>query len=209
MKPLHQTSDACITIKAHVKVGEICSPFESAPFDVTPFNYLAGLQFADSIPRGESRVDILLGGQYYFDLRSGMVASPKIPGVSPYAIETMFGWVLAGPCFTQSEHNHQDSHCMLLTKSPHTKQVNFSGWSKLERLVHNFWNQEAVGLVDKQGVFTQDDRYAVQQFNDSVSYDGSQYVVGLPFQKDGPRFCANYNEAFSSSIYRKEVEEKS
>ena len=110
LKPLHQTSDACITIKAHVKDGEICSPLESAPFDVTPFNYLAGLQFADPIPRGESRVDILLGGQYYFDLMSGTVASPKIAGVSPYAIETMFGWVLAGPCFTQSEHNHQDSH---------------------------------------------------------------------------------------------------
>ena len=100
MKPLHQTSDACITIKAHVKDGEIYSPLESVPFDVTPFNYLAGLQFADPIPRGESRVDILLGGQYYFDLMSGTVASPKIAGVSPYVIETMFGWVLAGPCFT-------------------------------------------------------------------------------------------------------------
>ena len=197
LKPLHQTSDACITIKAHVKDGEICSPLESAPFHVTPFNYLAGLQFSDPIPRGESRVDILLGGQYYFDLMSGTVASPKIAGVSPYAIETMFGWVLAGPCFTQSEHDHQDSHCMLLTESPQTKHVNLSGWSKLERLVHNFWKQEAVGLVDKQGAFTQDDRYAVQQFNDFVSYDGSRYVVGLPFQKDGPRFCANYNEAFS------------
>ena len=97
LKPLHQTSDACITIKAHVKDGEICSPLESAPFDVTPFNYLAGLQFADPIPRGESRVDILLGGQYYFDLMSGTVACPKIAGVSRYAIETMFGWVLAGP----------------------------------------------------------------------------------------------------------------
>ena len=65
LKPLHQTSDARITIKAHVKDGEICSPLESAPFDVTPFDYLAGLQFADPIPRGESRVDILLGGQQW------------------------------------------------------------------------------------------------------------------------------------------------
>ena len=47
--------------------------------------------------------------------------------------------------------------------------------------MHNFWKQEAVGLVDKQGTFTQDDRYAVQQFYNSVSYDGSRYVVGLPF----------------------------
>ena len=52
---------------------------------------------------------------------------------------------------------------MLLTESPQTKHVNLSGWSKLERLVHNFWKQEAVGLVAKQGAFTQDDRYAVQQ----------------------------------------------
>ena len=118
---------------------------------------------------------------------SGTVASPKIAGVSPYAIETMVGWVLAGLCFIQSEHNYQDSHCMLLTESPQTKHINHSGLSKLERLVHNFWKQEKL-IVDKQGAFTQDDRYAVQQFNDSVSYDGCRYVVGCCFRKMGLAF---------------------
>ena len=197
LKPLDQTSNTWITINAHVKDGEICSPLESVPFDLAKFDYLTGLHFADPIPRGESSVGILLGGQYYFDLMSGTVASPKIAGTSPYAIQTIFGWVLAGPCFMSSESNHQDSHCMLLTESSRAKHANHPGWSKLERLVQNFWSQEAVGLVDKHSAITQEDRYAVQQFNDSVSYDGDRYVVGLPFQKDGPQFCANYNEAFS------------
>ena len=122
---------------------------------------------------------------------SGTVARPKIPNTAPCAIETMFGWVLAGACGAQNDVGV--SNCMLLT----TSSPNSSPWSKLEGLVQNFWEQEAVGLIDKTQSFTHDERDAVEQFNESVTFNGERYVVGLPFKRDAPELMSNYNEAFS------------
>ena len=99
--------------------------------------------------------------------------------------------MLAGACGAQNDVGV--SNCMLLT----TSSPNSSPWSKLEGLDQNFWEQEAVGLIDKTQSFTHDERDAVEQFNESVTFNSERYVVGLPFKRDAPELMSNYNEAFS------------
>ena len=100
-----------------------------------------------------------------------------------------------GPCNQQSAITPKGtSKCMLVTSSNQLDRRSGSPWSNLERLVQNFWDQEAIGLIDKPKTFTQEERSAVEQFNDSVSFDGTRYTVSLPFKVDAPDLVSNYDE---------------
>ena len=78
-----------------------------------------------------------------------------------------------------------------------TTNVKISPWSKLENLVQNFWNQEAIGLIDKTELYTADEHAALEQFNESVKFDGERYVVGLPFKKNSPGLVNNFDQALA------------
>ena len=70
---------------------------------------------ADPFPRRTAKIDVLLGGRYYFHLMQGSIVGPDVAETAPYAIDTMFGWVLAGPFHIQRLKAKESRKCMALT----------------------------------------------------------------------------------------------
>jgi len=66
---------------------------------------------------------------------------------------------------------------------------------KLDENLQRFWNQLAIGLLDSDCVYTQNERSAITQFDKSVNFDGTRYCVSLPFCDNAPELCSNYQEA--------------
>ena len=135
--------------------------------NTTCYRHLDRLNLADPVPRSEVDVDILLGEQYYFDIMSGRMASFEKPGSAPCAVEKMFGWILAGPCLAQSACEDDSSKCMPLTTNSLNQHRSASRLSRLETLVERFWDQDAIGLCNKEDSFTEEERFAVETFNKS------------------------------------------
>ena len=138
-------------------------PLSAVSFDINGHEYLTGLNLADLVLRDSSQIDILLDAQYYFDIMCSMVAIPKSPNLAPYTIETMFGWVLAGSF--SSEQGITSTNCLLVTDT-----------SKLENLVQKFGTKmQSVLLIKVSHLLVMSN--AVQQFNNSVLFNGERYVV--------------------------------
>ena len=88
-------------VEAHVQNGSICSPLQQIDFDSDCCSHLKKLKLVDPFPRRTAKIDVLLGGRYYFHLMQGSIVGPVVAETAPYAIDTMFGWVLAGPFHIQ------------------------------------------------------------------------------------------------------------
>ena len=196
LTPTFDSPQEGIFVQAHVKDGVICSSLEPVYLNTTCYRHLDGLHLSDPVPRGEVDVDVLLGGQYYFDIMSGRVARPEKPGSAPCAIETMFGWILAGPYLAQSACEDDSSKCMLLTTNSLNQHRSAPRLSRLETLVERFWDQDAIGLCSKGDSFTEEERFAVETFNNSVIFNGTLYAVSLPFKDNAPQLISNYQEAY-------------
>ena len=166
-----------------------------------------GLELADPVPRESGTVDVLLGGRYYFSLMQGSVVQPDVPETGPFAIETMFGWVLAGPCPKNelSRSNLLTSNCLLVSITDNTMKSDLDHWQLLDRKLERFWTQESVGLIDKEQVYTSDDIDALRQYNSSVEFDGVKYCVSLPFKPGFVNLQHNYPEAFSRLMSTEKV----
>ena len=101
----------------------------------------------------------------------------------------MFGWVLAGSFHIQRLEAKESRKCMALTAT------DAYPWSKLEKLLDGFWNMESIGLVEKNDVYTKEEREAVRFFERSVSFSNNKYVVALPFKENSPELLSNYSQA--------------
>ncbi|KAK6028305.1 Pao retrotransposon peptidase [Ostertagia ostertagi] len=68
---------------------------------------------------------------------------------------------------------------------------------ELSRLVTNFWELEAVGILDNPA--QKDDETCLQFFNNTITYDNKdkRYVVKLPFKTDPRQLPDNFALAFS------------
>ena len=69
--PIESESQEKLHVEAHVQNGSICSPFHQIDFDNDCCSHLKGLKLADPFPRRTSKIDVLLGGRYYFYLWKG------------------------------------------------------------------------------------------------------------------------------------------
>ena len=187
--PIEADSQEKFHIEAHVQSGSICSPLHPVDFDSDYCSHLKGLKLADPFPRRTAKIDVLLGGRYYFQLMQGSIVGPDVAETAPYAIDTMFGWVLAGPFHIQRLETKESRKCMALTAT------DASPWSKLEKLLEGFWNMESIGLVEKNDVYTKEKRDAVRSFERSVSFSNNRYVVALPFKENSPELLSNYSQA--------------
>ena len=190
LEPIRGDGNERMHIEAHVKSGSICSPLDPLDFEINTFSHLQNLSLADPVPRGEAKIDLLLGSRYYFQLLNGRVVCPHEAETGPLAIESPFGWVLAGAWHSNILQKHANK-CLLLTAS----DVSNSKYAKLDCLLQNFWKQEAIGLIDSDCVYTRDERDAIEQFKKSVQFDGTRYSVALPFHDNAPELYSNYNEA--------------
>ena len=154
--PIESESQEKFHVEAHVQNGSICSPLQQIDFDSDFCSHLKGLKLADPFPRRTAKIDVLLGGRYYFHLMQGSIIGPDVAETAPYAIDIMFGWVLAGPFHIQRLKAKESRKCLALTAT------DASPWSKLEKLLEGFWNMESIGLFEKNDVYTKEERDAVR-----------------------------------------------
>ena len=132
--------------------------------------YLFGLQLAYSTHNCSSLdVDILVGGDFYWDFFSGKMICGT---TGPVAMESSLGWVLSG-----SVDSLPTSHVNLVTSS-HTMLIRMSDRdTEIVKKFHEFWDVENVGLVNR-------DEEVLDNFNKTIQFDGKNYSVRLPFASD-------------------------
>ena len=79
---------------------QVTTLIPTAPLDPARFAIFKNLELADSNFYSPSKIDILIGADHFYELlREGFVRSH--PG-GPIAMNTVFGWVIAGPSTEQS-----------------------------------------------------------------------------------------------------------
>ena len=69
----------------------------SLNINLETFAHFSDLTLADPIPRDNAKIDYCLGCCYYFQLKNGKIFYLSEPDIAPLAVESFFGWVLAGP----------------------------------------------------------------------------------------------------------------
>ena len=141
-------------------------PIESIHFDPT-WNHLSGLHLADPRFASPGRIDLLLGVDVFVD---SILPGRRIgPLGSPTALETHFGWVLAGRADSLSPTSHIATH--------HTSII--SG----DELLRKFWELEETPM--SKPVYSPEERVVVEQFKATHhrAADG-MFVVPLPRKQD-------------------------
>ena len=135
--------------------------------------HLQGLTFADSYPRNSVQVDVLIGADHYYSFVTGVCKRGETPE-SLVAVKSHLGWILTGPVDSSSEH----------TSSMLTIVENKEVTASLKR----FWELEAIGITETVNpTMSQEEEYAVADFNDGLNFDGRNYEVRLPWKKDHPK----------------------
>ncbi|KRX45973.1 hypothetical protein T05_9189 [Trichinella murrelli] len=117
---------------------------------------------SNEITPGRVQIDIIIGLDAYFQVLGQGVrrGGPN----DPVAIETIFGWIVCGPTTRQAVDREETT---LLAQTE----------DRLSRLLRRFWEVEALGILPA----TEDAKSepALTRFEESVSFDGQRYSVGL------------------------------
>ena len=59
--------------------------------------------------------------------------------------------------------------------------------------LRRFWELESIGITEAENpTMSQEEEYAVAEFNKGLKFDGQNYEVQLPWRKDHPRLENNY-----------------
>ena len=170
---------------------KICNPLGPVKLNLMDNPHLQGLTLADSYPRNSVQVDVLIGSDHYYSFVTGICKRGENPG-SLVAVESHFGWILAGPVDSYSKH----------TSAMLTMVENNEVTASLRR----FWELESIGITEAVNpAMSQEEELAVNDFNDGLNFDGKNYEVRLPWKRDHPKLENNYAQAVKrlESIERK------
>uniref|UniRef100_A0A182WES7 DUF5641 domain-containing protein n=1 Tax=Anopheles minimus TaxID=112268 RepID=A0A182WES7_9DIPT len=125
-------------------------------------------QLADPGWNKGGEIDILLGSQYFFEflaLDGGRPRIHKVESDYPYFVNSVFGWILAGP------------------RQPQQKASAVCARLGLAEQIERFWSIEEIHEENKM---TQDEMDCEQCFVKSHSRDESgRYIVKLPMKING------------------------
>ena len=158
-------------------VPQICSPLAGQTIEIAQatHEHLIGLQLADSTESCATlNVDILVGGNYYWQFFSGKIVRGT---AGPVAMETSLGWVLSGSVQDtpgSSTYFIGSSHVMKLSCDMGNSACHDA---YIVNKISEFWDVENIGLCNN-------DDLVMKEFNDSIYFDGSNYSVRLPWKCD-------------------------
>ena len=159
-----------------VEVPVICAPLVRPQIPahlLQPFHHLQ--LAADCTADGPLHIDIVVGQDQYWSLvRSGLVRSPD--GLA--AMETPFGWVLSGS--VEGVPPTSRAGCLLLMTTPAPS-------------VHDVWAQDGFAHGDEMD--SDDDDAVLKAFNESIRFDGSRYVVSVPWKDSKSQLMENRDSA--------------
>ena len=150
-----------ILIEGHIKDGEICSSFEPLNINLKQCDHLTNLKYADEFSTKSEPIDILLGARYYYQIMKGDAILPKEDerAIKPIAMNSLFGYVIAGPYLKETITDDNLPEKNFSTYLIHEKRtMPHTSWEQLDSKLERFWNQDSIGLVDRETVLTQDER---------------------------------------------------
>ena len=149
-----------------VRVPVICGPLQRPRVPSRLLEPFAHLPLADSYSESgmEHDVDILVGlDQYWSLVRVGLVRSSD----GLVAQDTVFGWVLSGRAQSDGAISSGGvTSCQLLTVTDMP-------------VGHRLWSLDDVRDDEPP------ERDLLQEFKDSVTFEGDRYVVKIPWKDDG------------------------
>ena len=173
--------ESCPVEMKVLAVETICKPLEPVVLDITANSHLANLKFSERYPRGAVEVDILIGADYYFSFVNGECIKGSTPDTLT-AINSTLGWIASGPLTSRSTSG---TSVMFTSVCP----------DPVESILKNFWELDAIGIVDKGTEPSLEENDAVRQFREGLKFDGKRYEVSLPWRENHEELRDNYNQA--------------
>ena len=158
----------------------ICSKLQIPPLDGVQqrYDYLQGLDLAEP-PTPDHDVDLLVGLDHYFSLVTGQIR--KGPPGHPTAIDSILGWMICGPAeIGNSGPRETMIHLISIEDDEEEEEVGSQG---LKAELQRFWEVEAVN--------DSEDIRIIQEFQETVRFNGSRYVAELPL-KDPSEFIPDH-----------------
>ena len=77
-------------------IDKVCVNLDPVKVDVSKYDHLRGIKFADIYPRGPAEIDILVGADHYYSIVDGRCIKGNT-AYSPTAVGSCLGWILCGP----------------------------------------------------------------------------------------------------------------
>ncbi len=166
-------------------VHTICNAVISVPFD--PCKVWPQLQdkpLADCYPRDEVMVDMLVGLDYLGEIVGDCV---RLGEKGPFAMETVFGWVLYGDLNVTKQDASNDV-CAFISGVR----------CELSRFLQKFWDLESIGVLPEgeAEVLSVEDQHAVNVFLERCVFKDGRYEAPLIFKPDAPILMNNYAMAY-------------
>ena len=189
LAPLYVGGESESTYVEAWTVKKVCAPLDEVKFDLNHCNHLKHLKLAEKFPRTQASVDVLVGIDQYHKL-VGDTRKRGVPG-TPVATSSVFGWLVSGPV-PGSRRNTNET----------TSMLNATRVGNANDLLKRFWSLDAIGLVDEinDSQFTGEEKYAMDQFESNLHYDGERYTVGLPWKRNPSSLVNNYPQAFQRLV---------
>ena len=153
------------------------------------WSHLNGLTLNTQYPKGKTKVDLLIGLDYYDQIVTG----EKIVGNTgePSALKTKLGWIVYGP----------------LEKTDNLKVFTTEIEETTQKDLDILWKQDVIANSDV--TISQEEQEALDHYKKTTIYDEKNkfYTVRLPFKDENVLLPDNYAVAFrrmTSNEYRME-----
>ncbi|XP_053667098.1 uncharacterized protein LOC128716203 [Anopheles marshallii] len=158
------------------------SPFmeiPTSPIDTSSWK-LPELPLADPSFFVPDKIDIIIGGDTYWELHSGRKRS--LGRGKPWLVETSFGWVIAGNTSSGASHGSQLCH-LAANETP-----------SLESVMERFWDTETIG--DDTALSAEEDACEKHFVTTTTREASGRYVVCLP-QNNNPSIVLGESKAIA------------
>ena len=164
---IHSLDGTSSSVSAIV-VPKVASSINNlSTIEVMDVTKLAKLRLAEDWSGGAD-IDILIGADFYWKLADVEIVRCAENLV---AMSTKVGWILSGSL--PVDNKAALTTCMLSTLT-----------EKLFKQLEQFWDLESLGIKETDP--------ALARFNESIEFDGENYVVGLPWKEVHPMLPDNF-----------------
>ena len=171
LRPVHGSPKTCIDLHALV-ISEICEPLEPSDIDPNRYEHLRELELSEDYPSQRSKVDLLIGLDYYYDVVDGGRCRRGGHG-TPIAIDSRLGWILCG------YSNNPDPTITALSAVVDSRPDD----ENLSARLDSFWSLESIGIgTETTPPMADNDQAAMKHFEETTIFNGARYVVKIPWK---------------------------
>ena len=151
---------------------------------------MKGLSLAKGVGTANSRIDILVGADHYYDIVIGDVIRGS---GGPVAINSKLGWLLSGPvsCYSGNVSTYNNINSNLVLDILPSREEVVDQTNEIISSVDRFWKHEAMGIESNESVEN------LHQLDIKFKEKDQRYEVCLPWKNDSEGKCeSNYQLCF-------------